>query len=498
MPEDTILKMSGIKKSYAQVEVLHGVDFELKRGEIHALVGENGAGKSTLMKCLGGIVAAEGGSIEIDGTPARIENIGDAESYGISLIHQELSLVPHMTVAENIYLGHMPVKRGFVDNQTMERSARAILDAVGLEKIEASQECAELTVAQQQMVEIARALVAKTRFIVMDEPTASLTERETERLFEFVDRYRREGISIVYISHKLEEVFRIADRVTVLRDGWAVGTKRASDVDYDGLVNMMVGREYSGEYPRSGYTGGEEALRVENLHSPKLFSDINFSVHRGEVLGFYGLVGSGRTEVMRAIFGIDENAGGNIYVKRTPVRIKSPEDAIASGIALSPESRKEHGLIQEQTVSFNVTLTVLKNFIHGIRVNEKYERDTLVTYVDKLKIKLKSIFQPVKNLSGGNQQKVVLAKWLVTAPDVLILDEPTRGIDVGAKHEIYNLITELARQGMAIIFVSSELPEIMGLSDNVVVLHNGKQTGFLSRDEIREDTIIKYAMEDIR
>jgi ABC-type sugar transport system ATPase subunit len=313
-----------------------------------------------------------------------------------------------------------------------------------------------------------------------------------------VDRYRREGISIVYISHKLEEVFKIADNVTVLRDGESVGTRQISEVDYDGLVSMMVGREYKGKYPRSGYAGGDEALRVENLSSPKLFSDINFTVHKGEVLGFYGLVGSGRTEVMRAIFGIDEKSTGRVYVRGQQANISNPGNAIAFGIALSPESRKEHGLILEQTVSFNVTLTVLKDFIKGISVDEKYERDTVNAYVDKLKIKLKNASQQVKNLSGGNQQKAVLAKWLATKPDVLILDEPTRGIDVGAKHEIYTLITELARQGMAIIFVSSELPEIMGLSDNVVVFHEGRQTGYLNRGEIREDTIIKYAMEESR
>jgi ABC-type sugar transport system ATPase subunit len=490
--------MSGIKKSFASVEVLHGVDFTLARGEIHALIGENGAGKSTLMKCLGGIIHADDGAVLIDGQPARIGGIEDAERYGISIIHQELSLVPHMTVAENIFLGHMPLKRGFIDSHTMEENARAILDAVGLEKIAASRECGELTVAQQQMVEIARALAAKTRIIVMDEPTASLTEREAERLFEITRRYRGEGISIVYISHKLEEIFKIADNITVLRDGWSVGTKKPSEVTYDELVSMMVGREYTGQYPRSGYAGGEEALRVVNFSSPKLFQNISFTVHKGEVLGFYGLIGSGRTEVMRGIFGIDENASGEIYVDGKRVAISSPSDAIAAGIALSPESRKEHGLILEQTISFNMMLTVLKKFIKGINIDEHYERETLSTYIERLKIKLKSIFQPVKSLSGGNQQKIVLAKWLAASPDILILDEPTRGIDVGAKHEIYQLITELARQGMAIVFVSSELPEIMGLSDNIVVFHEGRQTGFVTRDEIHEATILRYAMGEVR
>ncbi|MDR1133341.1 MAG: sugar ABC transporter ATP-binding protein [Synergistaceae bacterium] len=495
---DVILRMSGIKKSFASVEVLHGVDFTLKRGEIHALIGENGAGKSTLIKCLGGIIRADEGTVQIDGQPAQIGGIEDAERYGISIIHQELSLVSHMTVAENIYLGHMPLKRGFIDNRAMEKNARVILDAVGLEKIAVSRECGELTVAQQQMVEIARALAAKTRIIVMDEPTASLTEREAERLFEIARRYRGEGISIIYISHKLEEIFKIADNITVLRDGWSVGAKKPSEVTYDGLVSMMVGREYTGHYPRSGYTGGEEALRVENFSSPKMFQNIGFTVHKGEVLGFYGLIGSGRTEVMRGIFGIDENASGEIYVGGKRVVISNPGDAIASGIALSPESRKEHGLILEQTVSFNVMLTVLKKFIKGISIDENYERQTLSAYIERLKIKLKSVFQPVKSLSGGNQQKIVLAKWLAASPDVLILDEPTRGIDVGAKHEIYQLITELARQGMAIVFISSELPEIMGLSDNIVVFHEGRQTGFVTRDKIHEATILRYAMGEVR
>ena len=491
---DVILRMSGIRKSYAGVEVLRGVNFVLKKGEVHALVGENGAGKSTLIKCLGGIVPVDSGTIEFDGKPVRIDGITDAEKYGVSIIHQELSLVPRMTVAENMYLGHMPMKSGFVNDREMEKNARAVLNAIGMEKIGVSQECAELTVAQQQMVEIARALVSKTRIIVMDEPTASLTERETEHLFEFVERFRREGISIIYISHKLEEIFKIADSITILRDGNYIDTKALSEVSYDELVSMMVGREYSGEYPRSGYSGGPEALRVEHLSSPGLFEDINFSVHKGEVLGFYGLIGSGRTEVMRAIFGLDPHVSGVVYVDGKPAAIKKPQDAIGAGIALSPESRKEHGLILNQSIRFNTLLAVLKRLIRGIRVNGKYEQDTLKTYISRLNIKLKNVDQLVKNLSGGNQQKVVLAKWLAATPRILIFDEPTRGIDVGAKYEIYRLITELAQQGMAVVFISSELAEILGLSDNVVVFHEGKQTAFLSGDRINEDTVIRYAM----
>jgi ABC-type sugar transport system ATPase subunit len=486
--------MTGIRKSYAGVEALRGVDFILKKGEVHALIGENGAGKSTLIKCLGGIVAVDGGTIEIDGKPEEITGILDAERLGISIIHQELSLVPRMTVAENIYLGHMPMKSGFVDDREMEKNARAVLDAIGMEKIGVTQECVELTVAQQQMIEIARALIQKTRIIVMDEPTASLTARETEHLFEFVERFRKEGISIIYISHKLEEIFKIADNITILRDGNYIDTKRPSDVTYDELVGMMVGREYSSVYPSSGYAGGEEALRVENFSSPGLFENINFAVHRGEVLGFYGLIGSGRTEVMRAIFGLDHNAEGKTYMNSKPIHIKNPQDAINAGIALAPESRKEHGLIINQSIRFNAMLAVLKRLIRGIRVDERYERETLQTYISRLNIKLDNADQAVWNLSGGNQQKVVLAKWLATAPKILIFDEPTRGIDVGAKYEIYRLITELAKQGMAIIFISSELAEILGLSDNVVVFYEGKQTGFLAKDQINEDAVIRYAM----
>jgi ABC-type sugar transport system ATPase subunit len=494
MNEDLILRMTGIKKSYALVEVLHGVDFVLKKGEVHALVGENGAGKSTLIKCLGGIIQADAGTIEIDGKPVHIGGIADAERLGISIIHQELSLVPHMTVAENIYLGHMPMKSGFVDDRTMEKNARDVLDAVGMEQMDVNQKCVKLTVAQQQMVEIARALMAKTRIIVMDEPTASLTARETECLFDFVERYRREGISIIYISHKLEEIFRIADNVTVLRDGNYIDTKRPDELNYDELVSMMVGREYSGVYPSSGYSDGEEALRVENLSSPGLFQNINFTVHKGEVLGFYGLIGSGRTEVMRAVFGIDPQVSGSIYVDGCPVSIKRPMDAIKAGIALAPESRNEHGLIINQSIRFNIMLAILQRYITGIRVNYQFEQDVLNTYIGRLNIKLKNVEQPVKHLSGGNQQKVVLAKWLAATPKILIFDEPTRGIDVGAKHEIYKLITELAKQGMAVVFISSELAEVIGLSDNIVVFHEGKQTGFLTKDQIHEDTVIKHAM----
>jgi ribose transport system ATP-binding protein/inositol transport system ATP-binding protein len=493
MSQDVVLKMLGIKKSYAGIEALHGVNFILKKGEVHALIGENGAGKSTLIKCLGGIVPIDAGTIEIDGKPESIGGIFDAERFGISIIHQELSLVPHMTVAENIYLGHMPMKSGFINDREMEKNSRIVLDAIGMEKIEVDQKCVSLTVAQQQMVEIARALVSKTRIIVMDEPTASLTERETEHLFEYVERFRREGISIIYISHKLEEVFKIADNITILRDGNYIDTKHPNEVTYDELVSMMVGREYSGEYPHSDYTSGEEALRVENFSSPGLFQDINFSVHKGEVLGFYGLIGSGRTEVMRAVFGLDSHVNGRIFLEGKLISIKNPSDAIKSGIAMSPESRKEHGLILNQNIRFNVMLAVLKRLIKGIRVNSRYERETLNVYINRLSIRLKTVDQLAKNLSGGNQQKVVLAKWLATTPKILIFDEPTRGIDVGAKYEIYRLITELAKQGMAIIFISSELAEIMGLSDNIVVFHEGKQTGFLTKDKIHEDTVIRFA-----
>jgi ribose transport system ATP-binding protein/inositol transport system ATP-binding protein len=486
--------MTEIRKSYIMVEVLHGVDFVLKKGEVHALVGENGAGKSTLIKCLGGIEPIDAGEIEIDGKAEYIKNIAHAEQLGISIIHQELSLVPDMTVAENIYLGNMPMKSGFVNDREMERNARLVLDAVGMEKIHVNQKCSELMVAQQQMVEIARALVKKTRIIIMDEPTASLTERETEHLFEFVDRFRREGISIIYISHKLEEVFRIADSITVLRDGNYIDTRKAGDVSYDELVTMMVGREYTGEYPCSDYSGGDEALRVEDFSSPGIFSNINFSVHKGEVLGFYGLIGSGRTEVMRAIFGLDAHVTGRIYVEGSPVTIKKPSDAISAGIALVPESRKEHGLILNQSFRFNAMLAVLKRYIHGIDIDNQYEEETLNAYINSLSIKLKNVDQPVKNLSGGNQQKAVLAKWLATTPKILIFDEPTRGIDIGAKHEIYKLIALLAKQGMAIIFISSELKEVIGLSDNIVVLNEGRQTGFLGKNQIHEDTVIRYAM----
>ncbi len=496
--QNTILKMTGIKKSYEFVEVLHGVDFELEKAEVHALVGENGAGKSTLMKILGGITKADEGEILIDNSPVEINSIADAERLGISIIHQELSLVPYMTVAENIFLGHMPMKSIFVDDALMDARAREVLDAMGMEQINTWQKCSELTVAQQQMVEIARALLAKTRIIVMDEPTASLTARETERLFEFVERYKREGISIIYISHKMDEIFRITDKITVLRDGNFIGTRKTAEVEYDELVSMMVGREYSTSFPRSNYNGkGEEALKVENLSGGNLFQDINFCVHKGEILGFYGLVGSGRTEVMRAIFGVDKATDGNIYVMGEKINVKKPKDAIKSGIALVPESRKEHGLIVEQTIRFNTMLAILDKFIKGINIDHNFEDSTLNNYINMLSIKLKSVDQAAKNLSGGNQQKVVLAKWLASEPKIIIFDEPTRGIDVGAKHEIYKLITELADKGLAVIFISSELPEIIGLSDNLIVFREGKQSAFLSGDEIQGDTIIKYAMRGI-
>ncbi len=495
MAGKTILKMENIRKEFPGVVALDNISLDLKEGEVHALLGENGAGKSTLIKVLAGIHQPDQGDIYIDGQKAEIKTVQDAQHYRISVIHQELCLAGNMTVTENIFLGRMETNRfGLVKDQELNQKAREIMDTFGLDEIEPTQKVRKLTTAQQQMVEIAKALSMDARIIVMDEPTSSLSNKEVRKLFDFIQLLKQKNISIIYISHRLEEIFEICDTITVIRDGEYVGSMPVRETNNEQLMSMMVGREFKNVFPEKDWNQGKEIFRVENLSSPNRLKNINFALHENEVLGFYGLVGSGRTEIMRMIFGVDPIENGRIILEGKEVSITCPKDAISAGIALCPESRKDEGLILIKNIDYNITISIMKELIRGIRLNRKKNDEIVENYCSKLRIKTPSYKQKVRNLSGGNQQKVVLAKWLATRPKVLILDEPTRGIDVGAKQEIYQLIKELAGTGIGILLISSELPEIINLSHRVLVMREMRQVGILEKDDIMQETIIRNAL----
>lgn len=496
MTNKTILKMEGIRKSFPGVLALSNISFELKEGEVHALLGENGAGKSTLIKILAGIHTPDSGKILLDGKEVAITNTHVARELGISVIHQELCLATNMTVADNIFLGRPIINKfGIVKDSGMIEETREIMDRFGLDQISPTTLVGNLTTAQQQMVEIAKALSLNARIIVMDEPTSSLSDKEAGKLFDFIKSLKEKNISIIYISHKLEEIFKICDSITVIRDGEYVGDTKVTETTKEKLMSMMVGRELSDVYPKKNNQFGDVILRVENLCRNEKLKDVSFEVREKEILGFYGLVGSGRTEIMRLLFGIDPIKSGKIYLEGKEISIKCPQDAIEAGIVLAPENRKEEGLILIKDIDYNITLSILKKLIHGIHLN-KAENDRIVNeYGTRLRIKTPSYKQNVINLSGGNQQKVVLAKWLATEPKVLILDEPTRGIDVGAKQEIYQLIHELALTGVSILLISSELPEIVYLSNRVMIMRDFKHVATIEENEITQENIIKLALE---
>jgi ribose transport system ATP-binding protein len=488
------LEMRGISKSYPGVRALENVSLQVAPGEVHALVGENGAGKSTLMKILAGAQPKDSGTILLDGEPVNIVSPQQAMELGISIIYQEFNLVPYLNAAENIFLGREPRAKvpGFVDFGRMYREAQAIIDRLGV-PVNVRTPVNRLSVAQQQMVEIAKATSRKSRIIVMDEPSATLTDHELQSLFSLIRQLKREGVAIIYISHRLEEIFEICDRVTVLRDGHWIATEKIGDLKREDIIRLMVGRELKQMIPKAPAPIGAPALEVRNLTRRGVLHDINLTVHQGEILGLAGLVGAGRTELARAIFGADPIDGGTILLFGQPVRIRSPRQAIKLGIGLVTEDRKAQGLVLGMAVRENITLanlpalTVL-NFIQAGR-----EREIARKYVQDLAVKTPSIEQTVQNLSGGNQQKVVLAKWLFTESKVLIFDEPTRGIDVGAKTEIYQLMNRLAAQGVAIIMISSELPEVLGMSDRILVMHEGRIAGELSRHEATQEKIMHLA-----
>ena len=489
-----VLEMRDIIKTYPGVTALSGVSFDVLPGEVHALVGENGAGKSTLMKILAGADTKDSGHIILQGSEAHISSPQEAMRLGISIVYQEFNLVPYMNAAENIYLGREPASAipGVIDFGKMYRDAEAVIQELGV-AIDVRAPMNQLSVAQQQMVEIAKATSRRSRIIAMDEPSATLTEHELADLFALIKRLKAEGVSIIYISHRLEEVFEIADRVTVFRDGALVATKSVADTDREDIIRMMVGRELKDKIPKVVAEVGDVALELKHLSRTGVLKDINLQVRRGEVLGIAGLVGAGRTEVARAMFGADPIDSGQIIVDGKAVKIRSPRHAISLGIGLVTEDRKALGLVLGMAVRENISLANLGVLSRLGFVNRRKEREVAKKYVEDVLIKTPSIEQAVQNLSGGNQQKVVLAKWLFTESRVLIFDEPTRGIDVGAKTEIYQLMNRLAENGVAIIMISSELPEILGMSDRILVMHEGEIAGELSREEATQEQIMHLA-----
>ena len=491
-----LLEMKGIYKSFPGVKALQNVEFQLKAGEIHALLGENGAGKSTLIKVLGGIYIAEEGEIRIDGKPVVIDGVNAARDNGISIIHQELVLVPHMTVAENIFLGREPMGKFGVDYKQMASTAQEMLDKFDL-GINATDEIFDLSIAQQQMVEIVKAISFNCRILVMDEPTSSISDREVTQLFEIMRNLAAQGVGIIYISHKMSELYEVCDRVTVLRDGMYVGTRTVADTPRDELITMMVGRELDQYYTRDHVKDTPVFFKCEHIDDGKKHhkrvNDVSFDVREGEIVGFAGLVGAGRSETMQCIFGLTATATGTITLEGKKLNISSAVDAMKYGIAMVPENRKLEGLYHIQSVSFNTTIEVLHEIINHLRVNEKREHEITQEFIDKMQTKTPSHEQRVSNLSGGNQQKVMIGRWLATKPKVLILDEPTRGVDVGAKAEIYEIMNELTKQGVAIIMVSSELPEIINMADRVYVMYDGRITGCIDYENVSQEAIMHLA-----
>ena len=490
---DPILRMQGIVKRYPGVTALAGVDFELYPGEVHCLVGENGAGKSTLMNVLSGAVRAEGGTISIDGIPCAIDSPSSALALGIAVIHQDLRLVPDLSAAENIFLGCEPQrgKSPFVDRQQLYREASSSLRRLG-EEFDVRRAVSSLSAAQQQMVEIAKAISKKARILVLDEPTAALTEIEMSNLFRVVRQLRREGVGVIYISHRLEEIFEIGDRVTVLRDGGMVATAKLDEVDLAKLIQWMVGRTLDQEFPKTTKTRGEEILRVDGLQEG-LLRDVGFSVFRREIFGIAGLVGSGRSELARVIFGADPIGKGSMLFEGKPYCPRSPREAIDRGVGLLTEDRNRYGLQLQMNVRENISLASLGNLVKAGWIRRRKEVSASSEFVERLKIKTPSIETGVDALSGGNRQKVILARWLLTQSKLLIFDEPTAGVDVGVRYEIFSLIGRLAADGVGVILISSYMPELLGMCDRIAVMCEGRMTGILEREEATQESVLALA-----
>jgi len=493
---EVILTMEGIDKSFPGVHALDHVNLEIKKGEVHALMGENGAGKSTLMKVLTGIYKKDSGEIVYEGKEVEFTSPKEAQDAGIVIVHQELNMLGHLSVAQNIFIGREPKKGGFIDDARMNAEAAKLFEQLKI-KINPKEKMSKLTVGKQQMCEIAKAISHEAKIIVFDEPTAALTESEIDELFKIIRDLRKKQMGIVYISHRMDEINVITDRVSVMRDGAYVGTLVTKESTKHDIINMMVGRVIY-EEPKTVSAVPEDApivLKVEHLRAGKMVRDVSFSLHKGEILGFSGLMGAGRTETARALFGADKKEGGDIYINDQKVEIHSPSDAVKLGIGYLSEDRKRFGIVTEKTVAENSTMASLNDYMSGIFINKKKENEKAEEYVKQLKTKTPGVDQLVVNLSGGNQQKVVIAKWLIKDCDILIFDEPTRGIDVGAKSEIYHLINTLAAEGKSIIMISSEMSEILRMSDRIVVMCEGKKTGEIRIEEATQEKIMHLATQ---
>jgi ribose transport system ATP-binding protein len=488
-----LLELRGVSKSFPGVQALSQVDLDVQAGEVHALIGENGAGKSTLIKLLSGVYPHDSGEIRFDNAVVTFSSPQDSQQAGIYTLHQEFSLLPQLTVAENIFLGAEPrLKRlPFIDWREMRRQARQVLDLLGLE-IDPETRVSDLNVTEQQMIELAKTLHTRAKLVIMDEPAASLSVREVEVLFKVIQLVKEQNIGVLYVSHRLDEVLAIADRVTILRDGWRVASVKATECTFDQLVRMMLGRAINHRFLRKSGVPGAEVLRVEDLTRKPTFEKVSFALHTGEIVGLVGLVGSGRSAVVRAIFGLDPADSGTIYIDGHPVSIQSPQDAVAQGIGLLPEDRQEQALLLEMSARENISLATLGQ--SGPFIDIQKEIDLAEHYIKRLRMKIPGPEAKAKYLSGGTQQKLILSRWLAAHPRILIFDEPTRGIDIGAKVEIYRLLSEMANKGITLLIVSSELPEIVGVCDRALVMNAGRLVATLEHDQLTEEALARYVM----
>lgn len=492
---ETILELKSIVKEYPGVKALNHVSVSFNKGEVHALMGENGAGKSTLIKIISGAIKPNGGTILYEENEYESMNPVLSQKLGIGVIYQEFNLVPELSIAENIFLGRKLTNRFLISRKAMNEKASEIMKEFGID-IDVSKPVKNLTVAYQQLVEIAKTISNDVKVLIMDEPSAPLTEREISAMFKIIQKLKEKGVAIIYISHRMEEIFKIADRISVMRDGEYIGTKAVSETNRAELINMMVGRTLNEQFPTIEKEIGEIVLKVKNISTNALLKNVSLVLRKGEILGLAGLVGAGRTEIARAIYGADAISSGEIIINGKKAHITKPADGIKNGIALIPEDRKKHGVLLGMSIRDNISFISIKDISKATIVDIKTDRELAQNFVEKLRIKTPGIEQLSKNLSGGNQQKVVLAKSLAGNSNIIIFDEPTRGIDVGAKQEIYTLMNELVKEGMAIIMISSEMPELLGMSDRIMVMHEGKITGELAKDEATQEKILELASGD--
>ncbi|MDD3363136.1 MAG: sugar ABC transporter ATP-binding protein [Hespellia sp.] len=487
-----VLKLENVTKEYPGVLALDKMNLEVHEGEVHALMGENGAGKSTLIKVVSGAIKPNGGKITYLGNDYEFMTPALSKKLGIGVIYQEFNLVPELSVAENIFLGQKLTNGITINRKLMNQKAKELMGNFGID-LDVTVEVKTLTVAYQQLVEIAKTISSNVKILIMDEPSAPLTNREIDAMFRMIDQLKKRGIAIIYISHRMEEIFKIADRITVMRDGKYVGTKGIEETNHADLIKMMVGRDLDEQFPTVEKEIGEVVLEVQHLSTPQLLKDVSFTLRKGEILGLAGLVGAGRTETARAIFGADTKSEGKVMIKGKETHIRKPKDAINEGVALIPEDRKKHGVLLDMSIRDNVSFICIQNISKAGFINRKKDIALSNKYIKELSIKTPTKEQLAKNLSGGNQQKVVLAKSLASESDIIIFDEPTRGIDVGAKKEIYMLMNALAARGMAIIMISSEMPELLGMSDRIVVMHEGEVMGEMNRSDATQETILELA-----